>query len=179
VITAVIVIGASLVALGFAPKSVAGKHAAAPVISVTPTAVVSRVPAGSEWTYRIDEATFSRAANAWAAQQPPLPTPLGDVRLQNLTATLRDDQLVIRGEASAGVLTQPVSLTATAQAIQGRVLLRIKQMSAGALAVPDSTRGLVEGQLQHQLDGVLAGQHAVIDSVRIANGTLSLSGRPV
>jgi hypothetical protein len=148
-----------------------------PAISrVTPVVAAEKPSIARHWSYQIDEATFSRGANAWADQQPPLQTPLGSVRLRDLRATLRNNQLVIGGDADTGWMVQPVSVTATFDSAGGRVLVQVRQATVGAVLVPEATRRLIEQQAQQELDDVIAAQHAVVDSVRIADGSLVLSG---
>jgi hypothetical protein len=148
-----------------------------PAISrVTPVVATEKPIIAQRWSYQIDEATFSRGANAWADQQPPLQTPLGNVRLRNLSATLRDNQMVIGGDADAGWIVQPVSVNATADIVSGRLVVQVRQATVGAVLLPEATRRLVEHQAQQELDDLVAAQHAVVDSVRIADGSLVLSG---
>src|SRR5712692_10295651 len=72
-----------------------------PVKTPVATAAVSLDRASRDWSVEIDEATLTQNLNGWARAQPPVQTPLGMARLEDLTVELRDDQVVLKGTAQA------------------------------------------------------------------------------
>src|SRR5258707_15712900 len=93
-------LGFGLVALGMvsAPVRTSGIAAPArpsPAVALTRAAAAmpTRQPADQDWSLQLDEATLSRDVNVWASQQPPVQTPLGMARLQDVTVSMRDNQL--------------------------------------------------------------------------------------
>jgi hypothetical protein len=133
-------------------------------------------PAPQDWSVQVDEATLTRNANDWAAGQPLLQTPFGMARLQNVTVELRDDQLVLRGAASAGWIQAPVQLVAGASVQNSHVQVHLHEADVNGGQVPEFVRGQLEQKLQDQLDQSLGAYHVDVRSVSVGGGMLAVSG---
>ncbi|SRR5260370_4517872 len=129
-----------------------------------------------EWSFQLDETTLSNDVNAWAAAQPPVQTPLGVARLQDVTMSLRADQLGLRGTAVAGWVHAAVNASATASVEHGRVLVQIVGVNLNGAALPDSVRRQLEQQVQDQLDRSIESERVLVSSVLVGEGSLTVSG---
>jgi hypothetical protein len=129
-----------------------------------------------EWTFQTDGPTLSRDLNTWAAGQAPLQTPVGMARLEQLSAEIRDNELVVHGTANAGWLNAPVDAAATAQVQSGRVLVQVRQAHINGVDVPEVARHELEQQLQNQLEQSIGANQIVVRSVQMGGGKLVVSG---
>lgn len=147
-----------------------------PAASVAPVTGVATTQAAQDWSFQIDEPTLTQDLNAWAAGQPLFQTPVGQARLQDLTVRLRNDQLALRGTAEAGWVRAPVDVAASASVQMGRVQVQVREAHINGVDVPEVARREFAQQLQDQLDQTVAVNHAVVRSVRVADGKLVVSG---
>ena len=147
-----------------------------PVKTVAATAAVSRARASRDWSVEIDEATLTLNLNAWASAQPPLQTPLGMARLEDLTVALRDDQVVLKGTARTAWVRAPVDVLASPSIQNGRAQIHLREAHLNGVQVPEVVRRQLEQQLQGQLDQSVGNYHVVVRSVRVSGGMLVVSG---
>jgi hypothetical protein len=154
-----------------------------PVKTVAATAPVSLGRASRDWSVEIDEATLTRNLNGWASAQPPVQTPLGMARLEDLTVALRDDQVVLKGTAQAAWVRAPVDLLASASVQSGHAHIQLWEAHLNGVQVPEVVRRQLEQQLQGRLDQSVGAYHVIVRSVRVSVGVLVVSGtqqyRPV
>ncbi len=154
-----------------------------PVKTPVATAAVSLDRASRDWSVEIDEATLTQNLNGWARAQPPVQTPLGMARLEDLTVELRDDQVVLKGTAQAAWVRAPVDLLASASVQSGHAQIRLREAHVNGVQVPEVMRRQLEQQLQGRLDQSVEAYHVIVRSVRVSVGALVVSGtqqyRPV
>jgi hypothetical protein len=60
--------------------------------------------------------------------------------------------------------------------VGGRVVVHLVEAHVNGVALPDSARGQIEQQVQAQLDQTVGAQHVRVSSVRVADGSLAVSG---
>jgi hypothetical protein len=147
-----------------------------PVIIATPAAAAPTTQSTQEWSFQLDEVALSHDLNAWAAALPYVPTPLGGAHLQDMTVELRDNQFALRGTAEVGWLTAPFDAAASTSIAAGRVLVQLPETHVNGVALPESARRELERRIQNELDQRIGEYHVVVRSVRIADGSLMVSG---
>jgi hypothetical protein len=128
------------------------------------------------WSFQIDEAALTRDMNAWADAQARFQTPVGSVRLHDLSAQLHTDLLVVQGNAELGGMTLPLTLSASAGVESRRAVVHVRAARLGGTDLPESSVGELQQRLQDQIDQATATFHVVVQSISIAEGTLVLQG---
>ena len=90
-------------------RSLQATAAAAQSVQLAPTVTPPQV-----WSFEIDESTLTRDMNAWADAQPAFQTPVGSIRLHDLSAQLHTDLLVVQGKGELEVRpTSPIAARTT------------------------------------------------------------------
>ena len=164
----------SIVSLGMTMSSA---YAALMFGTLQPSAVAApdAQTQAREWRYEIDAGSLSQGLNAWAASGGAVQTPLGTARLQQLTADITDDELIVRGTASAGWFNVPVDAAATASVQSGNVQVHVVDAHINGVGIPDVARSQLEQQLQNQVAQSVAGSGVVVRSVQLGVGKLALT----
>ena len=146
-----------------------------PQAAAAPAALLAQTPA-PQWEVEVDAQSLSQNLNAWASAEGTLQTPVGAARLQQLSADIGDNELIVRGSASAGWFSLPVEATATAAAANGSVQVHVVEARVSGIDVPEAVRADLEQQLQTQLAHTIAADGAVVQSVQLADGKLAAAG---
>jgi len=128
-----------------------------------------------EWHYEIDASSISQSLNDWASSGGTLETPLGTARLQQLTAEIDNNELVVRGIAIAGWLSVPVDAAATASVQKGNVQVHVVDAHVNGMDVPDAARGQLERQLQTRISQSVAGTGVAVRTVQLSDGKLAVN----
>jgi len=173
--------GIALVAvMGVGLALFAGTSGACRVVQIQsaaqPPQLAATITPSQTWSFQIDEATLTRDMNAWADLQPRFQTPVGGVRLYDLSAQLHTDQLIVEGNAEVGGMTAPLRLSANAAMESGRAVVHIQEARLGTADLPDSTRGELQRRLQDQIDQATATFHVVVESISLGEDTLVVRG---
>jgi hypothetical protein len=129
-----------------------------------------------EWHYETDADSISQTLNSWAATGDGIQTPFGTARLQQFTADISNDQLTLRGTATAGWLSIPIDAESTASAQNGNLQVHLLGAHISGISVPDSARGRLEQVLQSQIAQSVSGAGVVVNSVQLADGKLEITG---
>lgn len=145
--------------------------------TMQPSAVVPPVAQvqAPEWRYEVDARSISQSLNAWAASAGALQTPLGTARLQQLTAEIGDNELIVRGTATTGWFSVPVDAAATASVQSGDVQVHVVDAHVNGMDMPDVARGQLEQQLQSQVAQSVAGSGVLVHSVQLGDGKLAVT----
>jgi hypothetical protein len=174
---------AAAVASTIAVLTVAPIHppAAAPSTATSTTSTPRQThtpitPQSQQWSVQVDTPTLTQYMNSWAAAQGTIQTPLGDARLKQLSADIRDNKLIVSGTAESGWLTVPVDAAAAASAQNGAVQVHIEQAHINGVDMPDVLRSQLEQQLQNQLAQSLAAYRVTVQSVQLGDGKLVVAG---
>jgi DUF2993 family protein len=161
----------SSIRLGMALSSA---YAALMFGSMHASAATPPVTEAREWRYEMDAGSLSQSMNAWAASGGAIQTPLGAARLQELTAEISNNELIVRGTASTGWLSVPVDAAATAWVQSGNVQVQVVNAHINGIDVPDVARGQLEQQVQNQVTQSVAGSGVVVRSVQLGDGKLAV-----
>jgi hypothetical protein len=163
----------SIVAIGM---TISTAYAALMFGTIQPSADVAVAQAQArEWRYETDAQSINQSLNAWAASSGGLQTPLGTAQLRQLSAEIRNNELIVRGTASTGWLSVPVDAAATASVQGGSVRVHVVDAHLNGMDMPDVARGQLEQQLQAQVAQAVAGSGAVVSSVQLGDGKLSVT----
>jgi hypothetical protein len=162
-------------ALAWASSQSAPRHPASEVASAvaqTETAVAPEV------TIELDEATLSSELNAQLAGRSLAQTPLGPATARALAVHLGDGQLEVTGTAQAGAVSAPINLTAVVEVQARRILVQVRDVRMGGVALPEVSRRGVEQVLQDQVDREIVQHRVTPRSATITQGKLVLVGTP-
>jgi len=161
----------SILPIGMALSSA---YAALVFGTMQPAAAASPLmqPQAGEWRYEIDAGSISQTLNTWAASGGAIQTPLGTAQLQQLTAEISNNELIIRGTASTGWFNVPVDAAATASVQGGNVQMHVVDAHVNGMDVPDAARGQLEQQLQSQVVQSDAGSGVVLRSLELGDGKI-------
>jgi len=167
-------------AINLVPLRIALSSACAALTLGTLPASAAAPPASGqgstgEWRYEIDSSSITRSLNAWAASGGMLETPLGTARLQQLSAEIDDQELIVRGVANTGWFSVPVDAAATASIQSGTVQVHVVDAHFNGVDVPAAARGQLEQQVQTQLAQSIAGTGVGVHSVALGDGKLRLT----
>ena len=133
-------------------------------------------PQTPEWRYETDAGSISQSLNAWAAASGgAIDTPLGTARLQQLSAEISNNELIVRGTASTGWFSAPVDAAATASVQGGTVQVHVVDAHVNGMDVPDAARGQLEQQLQRQVAQAVSGSGVSVRSVQLGDGRLQVT----
>ena len=157
--------------------TISSAYAALMLGTMQPSAAAAPVAQAQsrEWRYETDAQSISQSLNAWAASGGALQTPLGQAQLRQLSAEISDNELIVRGTASAGWFNVPVDAAATASVRGGSVQVHVIDAHVNGVDVPDVARGQLEQQLQAQVAQAVAGSGAVVRSVQLTGGKLEVT----
>src|SRR4051794_3992803 len=134
---------------------------------------------GREVTVRVDEATLTQQANANLAGRSLGDTPFGPATVRSLAVHFRDGQIVADGTAQVGPTVAPVNVTSIASAESGRVRVAVTDAKVGGIPLPAGMRQQIEGDMQSQVDQLMAQQRIQVRAVTVADGTLIATGTTV
>jgi hypothetical protein len=129
-----------------------------------------------QWHYETDASAISQTLNTWAATGGGIQTPFGTARLQQVTADISNDQLTVRGTATAGWVSVPVDAESTASVQDGNVQVHVVGAHINGINMPDSARAQLEQLLQSQIAQSVSGSGAVVSSVQLTDGKLQITG---
>jgi hypothetical protein len=128
-----------------------------------------------EWRYETDARSISQSLNTWAASGVAFQTPLGTAQLQQLSAEIGNNALIVRGTASTGWFSVPVDAQASVSVDAGNVQVHVVGAHINGMDVPEVARGQLEQQLQTQLVQAVAGSGVVVRSVELRDGKLEVT----
>jgi hypothetical protein len=175
-------VASGVVLLGALRTPVPGSTAPQPIVPQSDRTIVPQsestavTQAARNWTLQIDEATLAGQVNTVAVGQALGQTPLGDLRLHDITVALRDNLIGVGGTADAAWVRAPFDATAGALVSGGRVLVQVHTAHLGGVDVPNTARSSIEQQLQNQLDELLTARQVLVSSVSMVDGSLVVTG---
>ncbi len=126
----------------------------------------------------VDEATLAEQLNAMLAGRSLVETPLGAAALGQVAVQLLEGRALGTGQVQVGFMRLPVSVTATADVVDGRPLVRVREMDVGGMPLPDAARQGIESQVQAEVDRIMAQRGFRVEAVTIQPGQLTVRGQP-
>ena len=176
------------VAIGLAGRSIFGATAARPAEpTVDPTAAracddapkAQPDPARGEVAVEIAEDELARELNGRLAGQPLGSTPVGEASVERFTATLRNGQIEIGGDARVGPAGVPfIVVGQVTPSADGQPVLRVTDARVSGAPMPDGARRRIEQALQAELNRQLGRRPIRVRSVEIGGGRLRAIGAP-
>jgi hypothetical protein len=136
-----------------------------------------RAASPANWSVQLDDATLTQQLNAWMAGQGVVQTPLGMAQLEDMTAELRDNQLVVHGSVETAGMRAPVDVALSAAVDGGgRVQVQIDGGHLDGVPLPAAALQQVGQLLQTQIDQSVAAYGVDVTSIHVGDGTLVVTG---
>jgi hypothetical protein len=183
---AVFVLGIVGTAAWVAPQLIA-RTAATP--APRPTTVVTVAPALATRIATVDKAMAQARqsgaavavtlrvtdADLTTAAQPYFPQTYSGITVSDPLVRLGSGRLTFSAKASSLVLSGPLVATATPFASGGKLALRVDSAAIAGLGLPDTTKALIQQQLQAALDASMSPKLQVA-SVTVGQGEATIGG---
>lgn len=145
----------------------------------TPPPLPSPAPTPSELLVELDEAILTRLLNEDLAGQWQVQTTFGTATVRNLLVQIRDDRVVVTGDAQTGFFSLPLAVTTTVTVQSGRPVVRVLEASVGGVLLPEGARQQIEITLQGALDRAVARERFELRTLDLSGGMLTARGRRV
>lgn len=135
--------------------------------------------ARGEVALEIGEEELARELNARLAGQGLGATPIGDAAVERFTASLRNGQVQIGGDARVGAAGAPFTVVGqVAPSGDGRPVVRVTDARVAGAPMPDAVRERIEQTLQAEFDRQFARRPMRVRSVEVGGGRLRAIGAP-
>jgi hypothetical protein len=131
----------------------------------------------AEWSVQLDEASLTQQLNAWMAGQGLVQTPLGMAQLEDMTAELRDNELVVHGSVETAGMRAPVDIALSAAVKDGgHVHVQVDGAHLDGVPLPAAALQQVDQLLQTQVDQSVAAYAVDVTSIHVGDGMLVVTG---
>ena len=152
-----------------APSSEATSRPAASATSAAPSATATP----GEVVVEVPESLLTERLNAELAGRWEVETALGRAAVRNLAVQLRNGRIGVTGDAQAGVVSLPLSMTLTVAVQAGRPVVEVREATVGGVPLPESTQQQMERTLQQEINQTLAGQDVRLRAITVEDGKLT------